>query len=175
MRKGKGEKKGKGGRRGAGPTNKKSFLHPWVSSWRLCMIRSQLFRVCLHRSTVFTLDRKTASVGDVIHLENSHVVATVSPASGVLQEMSLKDSGDVVKTNLQFVRYGTRAGKERSGAYLFLPDGDAKVNLLLLLSTWGSPVHTANADGIHNCSSGNCKGFVFVWHCQPHTCSWLSG
>ena len=64
---------------------------------------------------------------DVVRLENSHIVATVSAATGVLQEISLKDSGVAVKTDLRFVRYGTRSGKERSGAYLFLPDGDAKV------------------------------------------------
>ena len=76
---------------------------------------------------MFTLDRKTASSEDVVRLENSHLVATLSAATGTLQEMTLKDSGDVVKTNLQFVQYGTRPGKERSGAYLFLPDGEAKV------------------------------------------------
>ena len=84
-----------------------------------------------YRSTVFTLDRKTTSADDVIRLENSHLVVTVSAATGVLQEMSLKDSSITVKTDLRFVRYGTRPGKERSGAYLFLPDGDAKVRLLL--------------------------------------------
>jgi len=81
-------------------------------------------------STVFTLDRKTASEDNAIKLENSRIVASVSAATGVLQQMSLKDSGVVVKTDLQFVRYGTRPGKERSGAYLFLPDGEAKVGLL---------------------------------------------
>ena len=86
-----------------------------------------------HRSTVFTLDRKTASADDVIRLENLRIVAAVSAATGSLQEMSLRDSGIVVKTDLRFVRYGTRPGKERSGAYLFLPDGNAKVRLLLLL------------------------------------------
>jgi len=84
-----------------------------------------------YRSTVFNLDRKSVSADDVIRLENSHIMVTVSPATGVLEQMSLKDSGVVVKTDLRFVRYGTRPGKERSGAYLFLPDGDAKVCLLL--------------------------------------------
>jgi len=83
------------------------------------------------RSTVFGLDRKMASTDEVIRLENLHLVADVSATSGVLQEMSLRDSGTVVKTDLHFVRYGTRAGKERSGAYLFLPDGEAKVGLLI--------------------------------------------
>jgi len=76
---------------------------------------------------VFKLDRKSASADDVIRVENSYVISTVSASTGLLQELSLKDSGIVVKTDLQFVRYGTRPGKERSGAYLFLPDGDAKV------------------------------------------------
>jgi len=80
---------------------------------------------------VFTLDRKTASTDDVVRLENSRIVAVVSMATGILREISLKQSGVVVKTDLQFVQYGVRPGKERSGAYLFLPDGDAKVGLLL--------------------------------------------
>ena len=79
---------------------------------------------------MFTLDRKTASSNDVIKLENSDIIASVLAATGGLQQISLKDSGIIVKTDLQFVQYGTRPGKERSGAYLFLPDGDAKVGLL---------------------------------------------
>lgn len=33
---------------------------------------------------------------------------------------------------MQFVVYGTRPSKDKSGAYLFLPDGKAKVFSLLL-------------------------------------------
>ena len=80
---------------------------------------------------MFTLDRNTESADVMIKLENSHIMASVSAATGVLWEMSLKDSGVVVKTDLQFVQYGVRPGKERSGAYLFLPDGEAKVGMLL--------------------------------------------
>jgi len=80
-----------------------------------------------YRSAVFKLDRKTASADEVVKLENSYLTATVSAATGLLQEMSLKNSDVTVKTDLSFVQYGTRPGKERSGAYLFLPDGDAKV------------------------------------------------
>ena len=86
-----------------------------------------MYVIC--RSTVFTLERKTPSATDVIRLENSHVVAMVSAETGSLHEVSLKDSGVSVKTDLHFVQYGTRAGKERSGAYLFLPDGAARVCL----------------------------------------------
>jgi hypothetical protein len=43
------------------------------------------------------------------------------------QDVTLKETGTSVKTNVAFVQYGVRQGKERSGAYLFLPDGEAKV------------------------------------------------
>lgn len=36
-------------------------------------------------------------------------------------------TGDVYKSELEFIQYGTRLANEKSGAYLFLPDGDAKV------------------------------------------------
>ena len=86
----------------------------------------------IYRSTVFTLDRKSRSADGAVRLENSHIVATVSTVTGVLQEISLKGSTVTVKTDLQFVQYGTRPGKERSGAYLFLPDGDARVRAVWL-------------------------------------------
>ena len=79
------------------------------------------------RSTVFSVERKSSSTDELIRIDNSHLVATVSALTGSLQKMSLKDSNVVVNTDLEFVQYGTRPGKERSGAYLFLPDGDAKV------------------------------------------------
>lgn len=48
------------------------------------------------------------------------------------QEVLLKDSQELVRTEVVFVRYGTRPGKDRSGAYLFLPDGEAQVSHLPL-------------------------------------------
>ena len=43
------------------------------------------------------------------------------------QVIHLKSTGDRVSAHMQFVKYGAANGKERSGAYLFLPDGAAKV------------------------------------------------
>jgi alpha-mannosidase II len=80
-------------------------------------------------SLVFTLDHKelaAAGADKTFTVENSHLVATVSVASGSLQQVMVKDTGTVFTTDIEFVRYGTRPTKERSGAYLFLPDGDAK-------------------------------------------------
>ena len=104
-------------------------------------VKCFMYVIC--RSTVFTLERKTPSATDVIRLENSHVVAMVSAETGSLHEVSLKDSGVSVKTDLHFVQYGTRAGKERSGAYLFLPDGAARVCLLGMFSMVPGPVKSA--------------------------------
>uniref|UniRef100_A0A8D0AC68 Alpha-mannosidase n=1 Tax=Sander lucioperca TaxID=283035 RepID=A0A8D0AC68_SANLU len=43
-----------------------------------------------------------------------------------LQSIKHKDDPQEVKVQMQFVVYGTRPSKDKSGAYLFLPDGKAK-------------------------------------------------
>uniref|UniRef100_A0AAQ4QP25 Alpha-mannosidase n=1 Tax=Gasterosteus aculeatus aculeatus TaxID=481459 RepID=A0AAQ4QP25_GASAC len=43
-----------------------------------------------------------------------------------LQSIRRKDDPQEVKVQMQFVVYGTRPSKDKSGAYLFLPDGKAK-------------------------------------------------
>lgn len=49
-----------------------------------------------------------------------------------LQSIKRKDDPQEVKVQMQFVVYGTRPSKDKSGAYLFLPDGKAKVCSQLL-------------------------------------------
>lgn len=44
-----------------------------------------------------------------------------------LQSIRRKDDSQEVKVQMQFMMYGTRPSKDKSGAYLFLPDGTAKV------------------------------------------------
>lgn len=44
-----------------------------------------------------------------------------------LQSIKRKDDSQEVKVQMQFMMYGTRPSKDKSGAYLFLPDGKAKV------------------------------------------------
>lgn len=48
-----------------------------------------------------------------------------------LQSIKRKDDPQEVKVQMQFVVYGTRPSKDKSGAYLFLPDGKAKVFLVM--------------------------------------------
>nr|CAB3263607.1 alpha-mannosidase 2 [Phallusia mammillata] len=71
---------------------------------------------------IFTI--KPGQVGD-IHLDNGHIIATVSSQSGYLQSVANKQNGIKTKANLNFVSYTSRMSKDKSGAYLFLPAGDA--------------------------------------------------
>ena len=65
----------------------------------------------------------------------------------LLQVIHLKSTGDTVSARMQFVKYGAANGKERSGAYLFLPDGSAKVCMAL---EWCCCCFLPLADDIHN-------------------------
>uniref|UniRef100_A0A8D3CT72 Alpha-mannosidase n=1 Tax=Scophthalmus maximus TaxID=52904 RepID=A0A8D3CT72_SCOMX len=47
-------------------------------------------------------------------------------AADPLPSIKRKDDPQEVKVQMQFVVYGTRPSKDKSGAYLFLPDGKAK-------------------------------------------------
>lgn len=44
---------------------------------------------------------------------------------GLLKSMTVDENSENVPIHLEFLRYGARKGQERSGAYLFLPDGPA--------------------------------------------------
>lgn len=50
-----------------------------------------------------------------------------------LQSIKRKDDTEEVKVQIQFMVYGTRVSKDKSGAYLFLPDGKAKVRFLSVI------------------------------------------
>lgn len=45
---------------------------------------------------------------------------------GLLKSVSIDSSSENVPVHVSFMYYGARAGKERSGAYLFLPNGAAQ-------------------------------------------------
>ncbi|XP_060932125.1 alpha-mannosidase 2x isoform X2 [Limanda limanda] len=49
-----------------------------------------------------------------------------SGTTGLLESIKHKDDPQEVKVQMQFMVYGTRPSKDKSGAYLFLPDGKAK-------------------------------------------------
>ncbi|XP_062403410.1 alpha-mannosidase 2x [Sardina pilchardus] len=49
-----------------------------------------------------------------------------SGTTGLLETIRRKEESQEIRMQFQFVTYGTRPSKDKSGAYLFLPDGRAK-------------------------------------------------
>ncbi|EMP36062.1 Alpha-mannosidase 2x [Chelonia mydas] len=64
------------------------------------------------------------ATSDDFCLDNQHMQACFSGLTGLLQ--SVRWAGEEHKLSSEFLIYGTRSAKDKSGAYLFLPDGDAK-------------------------------------------------
>ncbi|KAL3885282.1 hypothetical protein ACJMK2_025366 [Sinanodonta woodiana] len=58
--------------------------------------------------------------------ENAQLKAEFSESTGLLQTVTTKFDGVKHDAQIGFFTYGTKVSKERSGAYLFLPDGEAK-------------------------------------------------
>lgn len=54
---------------------------------------------------------------------NVNISAKFSGKTGLLKAVAM--GSNEVALDLEFVQYGARPGKERSGAYLFLPDSEA--------------------------------------------------
>ncbi|KAL2100361.1 hypothetical protein ACEWY4_004755 [Coilia grayii] len=61
-----------------------------------------------------------------IILENAYLHLSISPHTGLLERMRLKEEGVSREMKVEFLWYGTSSKKDKSGAYLFLPDGEAK-------------------------------------------------
>ncbi|XP_004420380.1 PREDICTED: alpha-mannosidase 2 [Ceratotherium simum simum] len=65
------------------------------------------------------------STEEDITLENSFIKLRFGQ-SGLMEEMIKKEDGKHHEVKVQFSWYGTTSKKDKSGAYLFLPDGEAK-------------------------------------------------
>lgn len=59
-------------------------------------------------------------------LENSNLAAHISGKTGFLKSVTTKSDDKKHEAEVTFLKYGTRGSKEKSGAYLFLPDGPGK-------------------------------------------------
>ncbi|XP_015744480.2 alpha-mannosidase 2x isoform X2 [Python bivittatus] len=79
----------------------------------------------VHKHEAFPVQVLSTATEDFC-LENQHMRACFSGSSGSLK--SVHHAGDKQEQRLssQFLIYGTRSTKDKSGAYLFLPDGEAK-------------------------------------------------
>ncbi|CAJ1099312.1 alpha-mannosidase 2x-like [Octopus vulgaris] len=76
-----------------------------------------------HSSSVFTIKK---SPSKPFSLENYYMKAGFSQATGLLQNITFKAEGITHPVSIKFVTYGTRKSSEKSGAYLFLPDGEGR-------------------------------------------------
>ncbi|XP_054262638.1 alpha-mannosidase 2 isoform X2 [Macrosteles quadrilineatus] len=56
----------------------------------------------------------------------NQVISAAFSKSSLLKAVTFKKSGKTVPLHLNFVKYSSRPGRERSGAYLFLPDGEGE-------------------------------------------------
>ncbi|KAL0270255.1 UNVERIFIED_CONTAM: hypothetical protein PYX00_007725 [Menopon gallinae] len=64
--------------------------------------------------------------------------------SGLLKSATCKETAVVMQFRLDFVRYLARKGRERSGAYLFLPEGEAQIvrNKSPLIRLYEGPIYS---------------------------------
>ena len=69
------------------------------------------------------------SVGSPFSLSNTYVTADFDP-NGMLQSITTKDDQIKTETKIEFWEYGTKSRGDKSGAYLFLPDGAGKARKL---------------------------------------------
>ena len=70
-------------------------------------------------------DAEVYEVGENFALQNGYVRAEFTP-SGFLTTITTLDDKVKTKAEIEFMTYGTVARGDKSGAYLFLPDGEAK-------------------------------------------------
>ncbi|XP_075458062.1 alpha-mannosidase 2 isoform X2 [Ascaphus truei] len=66
------------------------------------------------------------SIVDALTIENSYLKLWFSEQSGLMEKMKTKENGNTHHTKVEFAWYGTTSNKDKSGAYLFIPDGEAK-------------------------------------------------
>eukprot|EP00062_Callorhinchus_milii_P008623 gi/632951509/ref/XP_007891331.1/ PREDICTED: alpha-mannosidase 2 [Callorhinchus milii] len=81
--------------------------------------------VTVSTDSAFILNVLKSSTDDLI-IENSNMKAWFSGTKGFIQKIKTKDDDKEHQINIQFMWYGTTSNRDKSGAYLFLPDGEAK-------------------------------------------------
>ncbi|XP_037538643.1 alpha-mannosidase 2x [Nematolebias whitei] len=70
--------------------------------------------------------RSQLTDSQTFYISSQALTLGFSGTTGLLESIKRKDDPQEVKVQMQFVVYGTRPSKDKSGAYLFLPDGKAK-------------------------------------------------
>uniref|UniRef100_A0A8C8D086 Alpha-mannosidase n=1 Tax=Oncorhynchus tshawytscha TaxID=74940 RepID=A0A8C8D086_ONCTS len=62
-----------------------------------------------------------------LSIHNPHLQVWSSPITGLMERLQLKEDGSEHQIKVEFAWYGTTSNRDKSGAYLFLPDGEAKM------------------------------------------------
>lgn len=70
--------------------------------------------------------RSLQADAQTFYISSQALTLGFSGTTGLLESIRRKDDLQEVKVQMQFMVYGTRPSKDKSGAYLFLPDGKAK-------------------------------------------------
>ncbi|XP_028402374.1 alpha-mannosidase 2-like [Dendronephthya gigantea] len=73
----------------------------------------------------FTVERKDWDSGDIV-LENDALHVTFDSSHGTMVKLTTVEDGKTLDLLMAFMTYGTAHASDRSGAYLFLPDGPAQ-------------------------------------------------
>ncbi|CAJ0944081.1 unnamed protein product [Ranitomeya imitator] len=90
-------------------------------------------RVYLHGRDLNMKKQDTFSVKlletstDDFYVENQYIQVWFSGVTGLMKGIKRAGEEQEQKVSMEFLIYGTRTSKDKSGAYLFLPDGDAKL------------------------------------------------
>ncbi|KAK5609011.1 Alpha-mannosidase 2x [Crenichthys baileyi] len=70
--------------------------------------------------------RSQPADSQTFYISSQTLTLGFSGTTGLLESIRRKDDPQEVKVQMQFMIYGTRPSKDKSGAYLFLPDGKPK-------------------------------------------------
>ncbi|XP_051898632.1 alpha-mannosidase 2x isoform X1 [Pristis pectinata] len=81
--------------------------------------------VTVSKKEPFSVKILESSTNDFF-IENQHMQVWFNGVTGLMENIKRKDDQQEQKVRMEFVWYGTRSFKDKSGAYLFLPDGEAR-------------------------------------------------
>ncbi|XP_030621729.1 alpha-mannosidase 2x isoform X1 [Chanos chanos] len=108
-----------------------AVFHLYDSADSPMTLRSDtVLRVPSHGQTIRGVDplplRSQMADSQPFYIHSQSLTLGFSGTTGLLESIRRKDDPQEVRVQIQFLIYGTRSSKDKSGAYLFLPDGNAK-------------------------------------------------
>ncbi|XP_043920205.1 alpha-mannosidase 2 [Protopterus annectens] len=93
------------------------------AEYNLYMVEKESMKVT--RDDIFKI-KVLHSVTTGISIQNPQMKVWFSEKSGLMEKIKTKDDEKEHEVKVEFMWYGTTTSRDKSGAYLFLPDGEAK-------------------------------------------------